>query len=164
MRAATLEHNRLLADRTLQLAADPTRTYVPPPALDRVPYLDFAPLQNSAAQFADACNAFEKARAAAEAAGLAGAERQKLDDFLRHFEQRMLLDPGLPGRPWYRHAIYAPGLYTGYGVKTLPSIREAIETRHWDDADAQIEVISKLLDAARGAVEAMTQELAPAQS
>jgi len=162
MRAQTVERNRLLADKTLVLAADPTETYVPPPALDRVPYLDFAPLQNSAAQFAEASNAFESARAAAEKAGLSDAERQQLDDFLRHFEQRMLLDPGLPGRPWYRHAIYAPGLYTGYGVKTLPSIREAIELRHWDDANAQIQVISKLLDAARGAVEAMTTELAPA--
>ena len=41
---------------------------------------------------------------------------------------RALLDPrGLPGRPWYRSFIYAPGLMTGYGVKTLPAVREAIQ-------------------------------------
>ena len=50
----------------------------------------------------------------------------------------MILPEGLPRRPWYRHAIYAPGFYTGYGVKTVPGVREAIEERKWDEAREQI--------------------------
>ena len=57
----------------------------------------------------------------------------------------MLSDNGLPRRPWYRHAIYAPGFYTGYGVKTLPGIREAIEQRSWKEAQEQIEVDAAVL-------------------
>jgi N-acetylated-alpha-linked acidic dipeptidase len=55
-------------------------------------------------------------------------------------EQKLLSDAGLPRRPWYKHCIYAPGLYTGYGVKTLPGIREAIEQRNWKEAQEQIEI------------------------
>jgi N-acetylated-alpha-linked acidic dipeptidase len=65
-------------------------------------------------------------------------------------EQQLLSDKGLPRRPWYRHAIYAPGFYTGYGVKTLPGIREAIEQRNWKEAQEQIgidaAVLSKFAD------------------
>jgi N-acetylated-alpha-linked acidic dipeptidase len=52
---------------------------------------------------------------------------------------------GLPRRPWYKHAIYAPGFYTGYGVKTLPGIREAVEERKWDEAAAQMDVVAAAL-------------------
>ena len=86
--------------------------------------------------------------------------RAELNRFLRTFERRLTSDAGLPGRPWYRHQIYAPGQYTGYGVKTLPAIREAIEQRRWDEANAQIRQVSALLDAARAAIEAMTAKLA----
>ena len=58
------------------------------------------------------------------------------------------MDPkGLPGREWYQHMIYAPGMYTGYGVKTLPAIREAIEERRWDEANQYIGVVSRALNA-----------------
>ncbi len=62
--------------------------------------------------------------------------------------EQALTDPnGLPGREWYRHMIYAPGLYTGYGVKTLPGIREAIEERRWEEADRYIGVVSRAISA-----------------
>ncbi len=53
---------------------------------------------------------------------------------------------GLPNRPWYIHEIYAPGFYTGYGVKTIPGVREAIEQRDWKQADEQIKVVSDIID------------------
>ena len=60
----------------------------------------------------------------------------------------MTREEGLPGRNWYRHYIYAPGFYTGYGVKTIPAVREAIEQRNYDEVEKQIslsaEVISKV--------------------
>ncbi|RYG22761.1 folate hydrolase, partial [bacterium] len=62
--------------------------------------------------------------------------------------ERALLGPGLPGRPWYRHTLYAPGLLTGYGVKTIPGVREAIESRRWKEAEEQAKVVAAALDAA----------------
>jgi N-acetylated-alpha-linked acidic dipeptidase len=61
--------------------------------------------------------------------------------------ERMLIDDGgLPSRPWFRHLIYAPGLYTGYGVKTIPGVREAIEQKQWKEADLQIVRVSEALE------------------
>jgi N-acetylated-alpha-linked acidic dipeptidase len=60
-------------------------------------------------------------------------------------EQKLLALSGLPRRPWYRHTIYAPGYYTGYGVKTLPGIREGIEQRNWKEAQDQIAIAAKAL-------------------
>ena len=49
--------------------------------------------------------------------------------------ERDLIEPaGLPDRPWYRHVIYAPGLYTGYGVKTIPGVREAVDAGNFTHA------------------------------
>jgi N-acetylated-alpha-linked acidic dipeptidase len=69
----------------------------------------------------------------------------KLNKILYRAEQQLLSD-GLPRRPWYRHTIYAPGFYTGYGVKTLPGIREAIEQRNWTETQEQISVVSKSIN------------------
>jgi N-acetylated-alpha-linked acidic dipeptidase len=57
----------------------------------------------------------------------------------------LLIENGLPRREWYKHSIYAPGFYTGYGVKTLPGIREAIEQRNWNEAQQQIAVDAKAI-------------------
>jgi N-acetylated-alpha-linked acidic dipeptidase len=63
-----------------------------------------------------------------------------------HIEQSLLRNDGLPRRPWFRHQIYAPGFYTGYGVKTVPGVREAIEQKQWSDANAQIEIVAKVIE------------------
>jgi N-acetylated-alpha-linked acidic dipeptidase len=54
---------------------------------------------------------------------------------------------GLPRRPWFRHQIYAPGFYTGYGVKTVPGVREAIEQKQWSEANQQIEIVARVIEA-----------------
>jgi N-acetylated-alpha-linked acidic dipeptidase len=159
LRTAAEERERLLAERSLELAADPQQTFVAPPPLDRVPFLEFAPLQNAVALFSRAAGAFETARAAAVERGLDAAARAELNLFLRTFERRLTTEAGLPGRPWYRHQVDAPGQYTGYGAKTLPAIREAIEQRHWNEANVQVRAIAALLDEARAAIEAMTFKL-----
>ena len=61
-------------------------------------------------------------------------------------EQQLLNSEGLPGREWYKHALYAPGYYTGYGVKTMPGIREAIEQRDWELAQQQINTDAGILE------------------
>ena len=74
-------------------------------------------------------------------------ERDRVNAALTVLEQSLMDPHGLPGREWYQHMIYAPGMYTGYGVKTLPGIREAIEERHWDEANRYVGVVSRALNA-----------------
>jgi N-acetylated-alpha-linked acidic dipeptidase len=76
---------------------------------------------------------------------LPAADAAAIDAILIGTERAMLRDSGLPGRSWYRHHLYAPGFYTGYGVKTLPAVREPIELRRWDEAAAGIEATAAAL-------------------
>ena len=71
-----------------------------------------------------------------------------------------VLRDGLPGRPWYRHDIYAPGFYTGYGVKTLPSVREAIEQRRWKEVDAQVVAVAATIQGAAREIDRATAAIA----
>ena len=79
----------------------------------------------------------------------------ELNALLFSSERLLTRVEGLPGRPWYTHHIYAPGFYTGYGVKTIPGVRESIEQREFDDVEAQIAV-------AAGVVDRMAQRIAAA--
>ncbi len=69
--------------------------------------------------------------------GIAAEKLAKVNEIIARAERALLLPDGLPGRPWYRHQLYAPGLYTGYGVKTLPGVREAVEAQRWEEANQQ---------------------------
>jgi N-acetylated-alpha-linked acidic dipeptidase len=69
----------------------------------------------------------------------------KLNDVLFHSERALVIGKGLPRRPWYRHQIYAPGFYTGYGVKTLPGIREAVEAKNWPEATEETGSVAGVL-------------------
>jgi N-acetylated-alpha-linked acidic dipeptidase len=73
------------------------------------------------------------------------ASLKQLNQLLYQAEQKLLDEKGLPRRPWYRHQIYAPGYYTGYGVKTLPGLREGIEESNWMETKERVEVLSKVL-------------------
>ena len=79
---------------------------------------------------------------------------------LRDSEYTLTLPDGLPGRPWFRHQIYAPGVYTGYGVKTIPGVREAIEQKRWSEAGPQIERAAGVLEREAALVERAAAELA----
>jgi N-acetylated-alpha-linked acidic dipeptidase len=160
LRTEAEERTRLLAERAHELSADLAERIGPPAPLDRVPVLERAPLENSVRLFAEAARSFDAARATAVETGLPAELGAELNGFLRGFERRLTRAEGLPGRPWYRHQIYAPGLYTGYGVKTLPAVREAIEQRDWDGANREYRALAELLDAARAATEELTAKLA----
>ena len=160
LRAETREESRRLDDRAAFLASDPRLAYVAPEKKDRVPFLNFAPLDNAAVRLEDAARGFTRALAAAEEkSGADTPPWTRINDVLRQVEHRLTPDAGLPGRNWYRHQIYAPGQYTGYGVKTLPSIREAIETRHWQEAEAQVAVVAGVLDGLSESLEVAAQAM-----
>jgi len=147
-RDETKEMNQLIRSKTLWAAADPNEPFVEPSPKPEVPYLNFAPLQNSVAKLKESCRKFEAARTASETNQpvLPSATEQALDDILIKMEQTLTTPEGLPRRPWYRHTIYAPGFYTGYSAKTLPGIREAIEQRNWAEATQQIEIIARTFE------------------
>jgi N-acetylated-alpha-linked acidic dipeptidase len=78
-------------------------------------------------------------------------------------ERTLILPDGLPGRPWYRNQIYAPGLYTGYGVKTLPGVRESIEQKQWTLAEEQTVRVGKVLENAAEKIQSAAAALATAR-
>ncbi|MDE2304300.1 MAG: folate hydrolase, partial [Gammaproteobacteria bacterium] len=127
------------------LAADPTRPVGPPARESAVPYLELAPLDNAVVRLRHSAAAYDAAYDHAQAAGLA-VDQRRVDGLLQGMEQMLLDAQGLPGRPWFEHLIYAPGRYTGYGVKTLPAVREAIEQRIWPQANEYSAVTAKAIE------------------
>jgi len=147
MRAKTLELSKLLDEDAYKLAADPLKPRAAPPRAADVPYLNFAELDNAIAKLTQSAKAFDAEYARLAAIDDAVAAQQRVNAALTDLEQALTDSHGLPGRDWYQHMIYAPGFHTGYGVKTLPGIREAIEERRWDEANRYIGVVSRSLSA-----------------
>ncbi|MGC2030952.1 MAG: transferrin receptor-like dimerization domain-containing protein [Steroidobacteraceae bacterium] len=147
MRAKTLELSKLLDEDAYKLAADPLKPRAAPPRAADVPYLNFAELDNAIAKLTQSAKAFDAEYARLAAIDDALAAQQRVNATLTDLEQALTDSHGLPGRDWYQHMIYAPGFHTGYGVKTLPGIREAIEERRWDEANRYIGVVSRSLSA-----------------
>ncbi len=147
MRSSTEEENRLLGERVSALAADPATTFVPPEPKGPVPFLNFAPLENAVAGLKSSAAAYDAGWKALREAGktLSPEVAKQLDQTLLQSERKLTNPKGLPRRPWYVHQIYAPGFYTGYGVKTLPGIREALEQRAWSEATEQIGLVAQAI-------------------
>ena len=145
MRTQTEIQNRMIKEKMFDLVKDPQKTYYAPAAKEAVPFLNFSDLENALAQLKSSVEEFQKLYAGA--IKLPAAKQQQLNAILYKSERKLLNDKGLPRRPWYQHQIYAPGFYTGYGVKTLPGIREGIEERHWQEAQENIEAATQSLQA-----------------
>ncbi len=141
MREAVEKHNSLVERNAYRLAADPKKPTAAPAKKEVVPYLDFSPLQNALAALEAEVEAFGEK----DLNGLPKAKKEALNTLLMQAEQQLTSSEGLPRRSWYRHQIYAPGFYTGYGVKTLPGVREAIEQKDWAEAQQQIEKLAGTL-------------------
>ncbi len=145
------ERNRQIDDGVFTATADPRETSVPPSKEEVPRYLNFTSLDNAQDALTHAADRYAKALTRAQAgdgSALAKPEARALNATLLQTERALTSAAGLPRRAWYRHLIYAPGFYTGYGVKTLPGVREAIEQKHWQEADEQIDVVAKTLGAA----------------
>ena len=142
MRESTEVENQMIHENRYVQASDPKKTFVQPSAKGPVPYLDFSSVLNAQAGLE------KSAREYAELIKLnpnPNTNLERLNKLLYTAEQKLTVDSGLPRRPWFQHTIYAPGYYTGYGVKTLPGVREAIEQRNWKEAQEQIEILAKNL-------------------
>ncbi len=142
-------HNRLVRDDHWRLASDPTLRFVSPQLKERVPHVSLAPLLNALDRLARETERFEEVAKTyfGQTRVMPKDELQGVNQLLYRAEQQLLLPDGLPRRPWFRHQVYAPGFYTGYGVKTFPGVREAIEEGEWEMIDAQILRAAKAVDA-----------------
>lgn len=142
MRMDVEKHNTMVEKNIFELAADPKKPFFKPKKKGVVPYLDFAPLQNEMAALKTTIETIAKI----DISKLSKAQQNALNSKLMHAEQGLTSEQGLPRRSWYKHQIYAPGFYTGYGVKTLPSVREAIEQKDWKEAQEQIVILARTLN------------------
>ena len=158
MRDETKEKNRRVSDKTFVAVFDPMETYVVPTADAPVPFLNFAPLQNALAHLQESAQKYDAAWRV-HSGSLTAQTQQALDEALMQTERAMIREAGLPRRPWFKHQIYAPGFYTGYGVKTLPAIREAIEQRNWTEAEQQINLVADTLNQIGAAIDRATAQL-----
>jgi N-acetylated-alpha-linked acidic dipeptidase len=136
----------LLRDRAFQLAADPTKSSGLPAVLERVPHVEFAALEDAVERLQRSAKAYDDALAK-NAADLPSARLEHLQALMLTIDQTLAPEVGLPGRPWYKNLVYAPGRFTGYEAKTLPGVREAIEDRRWADADRYAKLTAGALNA-----------------
>src|SRR5579859_5752459 len=142
------ERNKQIEEGVFQATNDPRHPTVAPKLEEVAPFINFAPLDNIIAELAKAADAYKKAYDEAGARGglaRASASAQDLNHLLMESERRLTNPDGLPGRPWFKHEIYAPGQYTGYEAKTIPGVREALELKRWKEAEAQVGVAAKTL-------------------
>ncbi|MDO8377514.1 transferrin receptor-like dimerization domain-containing protein [Phenylobacterium sp.] len=125
---------KLIAAGAYRLADDPKETRGDPTPLKAVPHFNFAPLEDAVDHLKRSAKAYDAALAA-KGAALSPDAKARLSKLTQGIEQTLTPEVGLPGRPWYKNLVYAPGTFTGYGAKTLPGVREAIEEERWADAD-----------------------------
>lgn len=143
LREQTTAANTDIALGRWSVVQDPTLGMIAPKTKDPVPFINFAPLQNAIQKVKASATTFQLQ---SKDKPLSTEKQKQLDAILYKTERALLRTEGLPRRDWFRHQIYAPGFYTGYGVKTLPGIREAIEQRDWKEAEEQMIILANVIE------------------
>jgi N-acetylated-alpha-linked acidic dipeptidase len=137
--------------------SDPRSPMAPPRVEPHVPYFDFSPLENAADSLGAAAR--ELQRAVPKDGRIDHAKAAAANAAIRAVERAMTRSDGLPRRPWFRHFVYAPGFYTGYDVKTLPAVREAIEQREWADVNKEIVRTAEAVESAAAKIREAAERL-----
>jgi N-acetylated-alpha-linked acidic dipeptidase len=146
--------NLLLSRNSYKLAADPKEIYIKSAPKAEAPAFEFSGLDQALKNLQQAAL---KVSALSSSALTETKVAEKFNRGIYQAEKSLLVEQGLPKRPWYKHSIYAPGFYTGYGVKTLPGIREAIEQGNWEEAKQQIGVVTQTINSLTKSLEALAQ-------
>jgi N-acetylated-alpha-linked acidic dipeptidase len=127
----------------------------PPPAKQVPPFMNFAPLKNGVEAIKKSAERYQAAFAKWQASGIPLPARTAtaLNAELIQIQRTFLTEKGLPERPWFKHQVYAPGAYTGYGAKPIAAVREYMDQEKWKEADAQVPLVGQVLEnvAARSA-------------
>jgi N-acetylated-alpha-linked acidic dipeptidase len=153
------ERNRQVDDGVFAMTNDPRRPTSAPPKAEVPPHMNFAPLENATDALTKSAARYTKARKAVEGRSLPADALARVNAGIIRSERVLLLPDGLLRRPWYKHALYAPGTYAGYGARTMPGAREAIELKRYREADGEIARIAKVLQDEAALVDALAGEL-----
>ena len=160
------ERNREVEEGVFTATADPEKQYVPPSKQPVPPYLNFAPLENGAEAYTRAAQRYRQAVAKLNENNGAAWQSPALKEInakLLLTERTFTVNQGLKERPWFKHQIYAPGAYTGYGVKTIPAVREAMDENKWQDADQGAILVGRVLMSEASLVDSIAQQLEQAE-
>ena len=163
MRDEITERNREIEEGVFSATNDPKTPLVAPPAETVPTHLNFAPLDDALDALARSAAEYHKALEHANADGgsaLASTSLADVNRLLIESERKLTNTEGLPNRPWFKHQIYAPGFYTGYAVKTIPAVREAIELKQWKQADTAIVVVAQVLQDEAALISSAASKLA----
>jgi N-acetylated-alpha-linked acidic dipeptidase len=167
MRDDIIERNREIEEGLFSATNDP-RTPLVAPSTETVPtHLNFAPLDDAVDALARSAAEYHKALERANTNGgaaLASSSLADVNQLLIESERKLTNTEGLPNRPWFKHQIYAPGFYTGYAVKTMPAVREAIELKQWKQADTAIVVVAQVLQDEAALISSAASKLTAATS
>ncbi len=156
------ERNREIEEGVYTASADPQKKYVAPAKEQVPPYLNFAPLENGVEAYLLAAKRYKTAYGKLaehdptvwDSPGLKAINLQLIQT-----ERTFMTTEGLKERPWFKHQIYAPGAYTGYGVKTIPAVREMMEEDKWADADSGSTIAGAVLLKQAALVNSIAAEL-----
>jgi N-acetylated-alpha-linked acidic dipeptidase len=132
------ERNRQIEEGLFKFTSDPRDPVTAPQRQQPAPQLNFAPLLNALDSLNHSATRYDRAYSRAVSEGRSPGVAKGVNERLVQAERALTSTEGLKNRPWYVHMLYAPGFYTGYGVKTIPGVREAIEQGQWQDADREI--------------------------
>jgi len=155
------ERNKEIEEGVFKATLDPRRPTVAPLKEEVPPFLNFAPLENAADSLAHSAEHYRQAMAQkhAEFGAMDAGLLKSLNEKLIESERKLTSEEGLPRRPWYKHLLYAPGVYSGYDVKTIPGVREGIELKRYEEADSEIRRVAKALQEEAELIESAAQEL-----
>ncbi len=162
MRDSVEEQNRQVKESTFVAMNDPRRPTVAPTVEDVPPHLNFTPIENGTDRLGRAADKYEEALTSAMKDGgkaLRSDGVARVNALLLLTERAVAPPVGLPRRPWYRNLLSAPGWYTGYGAKTFPGVREAIEGKRWAEAEEQAATLGRMLEEVAGAINRAAEEL-----
>ncbi|HKT68569.1 MAG TPA: M28 family metallopeptidase [Terriglobales bacterium] len=164
-RNEAIERDRELEEGLFHAINDPRRPTVAPPREEVPPYLNFAPLENALDQLNRSARRYQEAlqKGWTSPQGVPSTTLADLNQKMMESERRLTDDAGLPRRSWYKHLIYAPGVYTGYAPKTMPGIREAIEQKRWPEANTEIGRVAKVLENESALIDSASAELVSAK-
>jgi N-acetylated-alpha-linked acidic dipeptidase len=156
--AEVKELNQQIEEGVFTSIADPRRSSRAPVVESVPPSINFAPMENAASALTQAAERYRKMLDESRPRLTPDAIRT-LNKSLMQSERSLTDAAGLPRRSWYRHLLYAPGFYTGYGVKTMPGVREAIEEKNWAEAEREVVRVAEALTRETELVNGLTRTL-----
>ena len=156
------ERNLELKEGVFAAVADPRKKSVPPPKEEEPPYMNFSPMKNAIEVLKKSSERYAAANSKLDDAAMAKMSAEDLarvNASLLKVQRAFLTEKGLPERPWFKHQVYAPGAYTGYGAKPIAAVREYMDQKKWKEADGQIPMVAGVLEKVAAAIDEASGEL-----